>query len=156
MKAELGIILLIFVVIQFLFLSGSAKKKPSSKPKEDESDTVTIRPWQYCQGCKHTVQLYAILSAKEMARMKKKGIPSKSQMDSVSIANGMCEHDNFYSFKPFVRWSCVKIIQESSQMLLQAFLGNQSASDMIGKHENFKRKQQVIVCLLLFDLSRLI
>eukprot|EP00349_Pseudokeronopsis_sp_Brazil_P000474 CAMPEP_0202962958 /NCGR_PEP_ID=MMETSP1396-20130829/6972_1 /ASSEMBLY_ACC=CAM_ASM_000872 /TAXON_ID= /ORGANISM="Pseudokeronopsis sp., Strain Brazil" /LENGTH=261 /DNA_ID=CAMNT_0049683813 /DNA_START=64 /DNA_END=849 /DNA_ORIENTATION=- len=112
---------------------------------DSNKDAVTIRPWQYCQGCKHLVNLYVKLTTQQLLQMKKKGVPSKSALEGNHIAERICDDPSFYNLQPFMRWSCVKIISEHIKDFLESFTGQFTANDIQNKADNFLRASDICV-----------
>lgn len=106
-------------------------------------ESVTIYPWQFCQGCKHTVSLYTKVTSDQLLQMKKKGAPSKAPLEGTKIAEKICDDPSFYNLQPFMRWGCVKIMSEHAQDFLQEFSGQFNANDLRNKADNFKRTRRV-------------
>jgi hypothetical protein len=64
---------------------GSAMKGSTGAPAKS---VVNITAPQYCTGCRHTVDLYAQLTAKELEDLQRKGVKSGSTLDGQKV----CRH----------------------------------------------------------------
>lgn len=116
----------------------------NSQPSLEPDENVTLRPWQYCEGCKHAVHLYSTVSAAELQRMYKAKVPNKSQMEAGDLAEGLCDNVYYSDYQPFIRWSCVKIMHESRVQFLDEFAGEATLANRLSKAENFRRKRHVL------------
>lgn len=111
---------------------------------EDEShktETVTIHPWQYCQGCKYTVELYAKVAADRLKQQKKIGGPAA--MAGEEILETLCEDPAFFNMQSYMRWGCMKLLGEHMNEFLAEFAGQFTATDLMNKADNFKRARKV-------------
>lgn len=115
--------------------------------EDGENGKIVIRPWQYCEGCKHTVQLYTMLTKDKLKNMQSRAVPSKTTVEANEVAQGICDHVSFFSMQPFMRYSCMKIMDEASQNFLEEFTGHLTVSDLQSKADSFKRKRRVRHCL---------
>lgn len=127
---------LLSVILLMTFLCAVVSKEDSDKP-----DTVQIRPWQYCQGCKYTVELYAKVAADRLKQQKKAGGPAA--MAGEEILESLCEDSAFFNLQPYMRWSCMKLLGENMNEFLEEFAGQFTATDLINKADNFKRARRV-------------
>lgn len=132
-------------------LESTSTTSPTSPA--DSQDNVTITSWQYCAGCKRTVDLYSKLTAEMLDRMQKAGTQSYSKLDAVELSNGLCDHAYFNTYQPFVHWSCVKIMSEHKIDFLSEFKGNVTAANLLNKADIFKRKRKVSKCSLLYETN---
>jgi len=132
MTAELALLLIVLIMYSWV---GQALI--------EAEDSVTIRPWQYCEGCKHAVYLYSTVSAAELQRMYKAKVPNRSQMEAGDLAEGLCDNVYYSDFQPFLRWSCIKIMHENRVKFLEEFAGEATLANRLSNAENFRRKRHI-------------
>jgi hypothetical protein len=109
--------------------------------ESDKAETVSIHPWQYCQGCKYTVELYAKVAADRLKQQKKAGGPAA--MAGEEILGTLCEDPAFFNMQSYMRWSCMKVLGDNMNEFLAEFAGQFTATDLMNKADNFKRARRV-------------
>lgn len=134
--------LAIFAVFLLFWSHGSNAKK---KSKKVEPEAVNITAWQYCEGCKLSVKLFADNSRNEMDRMQRRGIQAGSSIPADSLIEGICDKKEFDSYEMFIRYSCVKIFNDNRENFLKSFEGLSSANDYSGS-ALFRHKKNVRTC----------
>jgi hypothetical protein len=108
-----------------------------------EREKITIRPWQFCEGCKVTVDAYANRSSTIMTEMKTAGLPSGSDVNANAVAKGLCSLAAFETYETFIKNSCVKIINEFELPFLKVFEGSM-LNDANGiKADMFEKRREV-------------
>jgi hypothetical protein len=144
-------------VIIYIFLIGylpgctvaKSKKNRKNASKSDdeilsnEAKNVTITSWQFCEGCKLTIDVYAERITNEMKKMIKSGKPSGSELVANNVVDGLCESDNFAKYNDFVKWSCTKIFEEFRVPFLEAFQGTLSQFSTITKADIYDKRMEV-------------
>lgn len=134
---------LVTLTIFLLFWShGSIAKK---NKKVEPSEAVNITAWQYCEGCKLSVKLFADNSRNEMDRMQRKGIQAGSSIPADKLIEGICDKKEFDSYDMFIKYSCVKIFNDHREDFLKSFEGLSSANDY-GGSALFRHKKNVRTC----------
>ena len=129
-------VLFLLVLLTILY-SVECKKKSVQK-----KDNQTISPWEYCEGCKVTVDLYSQLSQKKLAEMQAAGVKHGTSFDANTVIPGMCDNEDFASnYAPAMKWSCIKIIEENATKFLLPFEGDSSAAG--AKIKLFDTKREV-------------
>ena len=121
---------------------GFAKKasKRNAVPKANQ----TIEPWEYCEGCKLTVDLYSRLTSEKMAEMQAAHEDSSSAVDADSLVKGMCDNTEFSAtYKPAAKYSCIKLLDENRSAFLNAWVGSSSAALAMSKGGVFEKKKDV-------------
>lgn len=113
----------------------------AGQEESDKAETVSIHPWQYCQGCKYTVELYAKVAADRLKQQKKAGGPAA--MAGEEILGTLCEDPAFFNMQSYMRWSCMKLLGEHMDEFLAEFAGQFTATDLMNKADNFKRARRV-------------
>lgn len=111
---------------------------------DEQKDSVSILSWQYCFGCKETVTLYSKLAAQELERMRKSGEKSSSLLEANRLAENMCDHPAInYKYQPFVKFSCIKLLNEHQKDFMEAFAGHATMVSFQNKADMFHRKRKV-------------
>ncbi len=125
----------------FLKITAEIAKK---NPEDDSSkETVSITKWQYCLSCKETVNLYVKLASDEIQSMQKSGKPALSSLEANQLAHFICDHSSFNHFQPWMKFGCMKLMEDHSIDFLQQFAGHVTINDIINKAENYGRKRRV-------------
>lgn len=119
---------------------------------ENALEKVTILEWQYCEACKLTVDLYGELFFEQMSQFYKKGPKPDSMVNSSEIVSGMCDNPFFDQFQPFVKYGCIKTVEDSGVKFLQQFSGFANTLDVINKASSHRRRKEVCSC---FDKCRI-
>lgn len=83
------------------------------------------------------------MSSQAFKKMQTDKIDAGEGIEAADIANLMCDHSYFDQFKPFVRHSCVKILEEFRMPFLKAFEGRSSAELVMAKGALYDRVRQV-------------
>jgi hypothetical protein len=135
---------LLFTIFTVGFVSArlESKKIPI---KEDDSPTEKkiIRPWQYCEGCKETVKLYANVTSRRLEKMQRSGVSAFSAVEAHELADLICDDNYLTSFQPFVKYSCIKIMDEHGLKLMKIFEGSFTKDLVTNKAEIFEKKRKV-------------
>lgn len=141
MKKSMHYILCVLSLIMVLQpLKHVMGKQSQSEPAPE---TATITKWQYCVGCKETVFHYLKKMHQSLAAMEKAGKPPSSVLDANQLSELICDDEYFKQFQPFVRLSCIKLLNDGKQQFLEQFAGATSVQTVLNKADNFKRKQNV-------------
>ena len=121
--------------------SESKKAKHNRKPK---TENQTLTPWEYCEGCKVTVDLYANLALQGMQDMQKNGIKDGEVFAAEKVVEGMCDNVHFNEqFIPAMKWGCIKVTSENLTKFLDPWAGSASAATMGTKSNVFDIKKEV-------------
>lgn len=116
---------------------------------EKNANNVTIKSWEYCQGCRELVDIYSKAVNDEMLNLKKKA--SSKTIDAGSLIDHFCDGEIFLEYQDFVKLSCIKILEEFRIPFLESFKGTTSESLVTNKKESFTKKQKVVVFYYNFD-----
>jgi hypothetical protein len=141
MTAVLLLIVVLVLVIQDVAHGMETAVEP---PPRNE----TIRPWQYCIGCKQTVHHYLQLTAQRLDNMQKKSKPAQTVVEGNELSFRMCDDVYFRQFQPFVEYSCIKLMNDGAKTFLEEFTGAFTSKTILDKTENFQRKRHVRVLLI--------
>ena len=130
-----------YLLLSFLFFGFTLCKKDESTTQKEN---VTISKWEYCQGCKETVQLFATVSSDTLMSMQKTGVEAHQTVEANKLATEICYNKNFNKqFQKSIKYSCIKILNDHSQTFLQSFTGSATASSILNKADLFLKKKQV-------------
>ena len=115
---------------------------------EDEiPPKVTISGWEYCQGCKQTVEICSKVTAKELKLLDKLPKGQKKVLDAVKITDLLCDNPLFEAYGQFGKFSCIKVLEDSDHRLkfMEEFTGSTSISKLLSKKSIFDRKKKVFM-----------
>lgn len=105
---------------------------------------VTITAWQYCQGCKITVDIYSKVAARELKLLDKLPAGQKKVMDAAKAVDHLCDNPMFYHYGDFGSFSCIKVLEdESRQKFLEEFAGTTSMNGLLNKRGIYDKKKKV-------------
>ena len=107
--------------------------------EETNDKNVTIRPWQYCEGCKITSDMYS-RAVNDHILLLKKSRKSKT-VDAMGLLDHFCDRDEFSEYRSFIKMSCIKILDEFRVTFLESFQGNATETSMTNKKELYTRKK---------------
>ncbi len=105
--------------------------------------TAKITPWEYCEGCKETVNLFADVSAKALQQMQKDGEGGEGMLEIQKLISLLCDNPQLDKFNPFVKYSCMKIMDEKRLPFLTSFEGSASAATATQKGVVYERRKSV-------------
>jgi len=126
---------LFLVIVHIAFIS-------CSKSNEETNDkNVTIRPWQYCEGCKVTSDMYSRAVNDHILHLKKTG--KNKTVDAKALLDHFCDRNEFSEYRSFIQMSCIKILDEFQMPFLESFQGNATETSMTNKKESYARKKHV-------------
>jgi len=132
---------IVVVIVLLSFPSHVISMTEDMIPVEPEK--VTILEWQYCQSCKLTVELYGQLFYEQMNKMYQRGPKPDNMLNSSEIVSKMCDNPFFDQFQPFVRYGCIKTIEDAGIKFLQQYSGQANALDIINKAAGYRRRKEV-------------
>jgi hypothetical protein len=135
--------LLLGCLILGLFLKITAETVKKDTEGDSSKETVSITKWQFCLSCKETVNLYVKLASDEIQSMQKSGKPALSSLEANQLAHFICDHSSFNNFQPWMKFGCMKLMEDHSIDFLQQFAGYVTINDIINKAENYGRKRRV-------------
>ena len=105
---------------------------------------VTITAWQYCQGCKITVDLYAHVAAKELKLLDKLPKNEKKVLDAAKVVDYLCDNSQLHSFRNFAKYSCIKVLDDDTRVkFLEEFAGSTSIPSLLNKKGIYEKKKKV-------------
>ena len=115
-------------------------------PPAESRPNVTIATWQYCEGCKETVEVYSKEAANVLLNMNR--VPGKKkEFDAASVIHHMCDNPHFAGFAEFAKLSCIKILDEYRAPFLAKFTGSTTTTSLTNKREMFEKKKDVSMCI---------
>lgn len=85
-----------------LFLALVIGKKSRSREKEAK-ENVSITPWEYCEGCKTTVQAFVRKTTLKLGEMHAAGEAQMKAVDAGDLVKDLCEYQDMKLYRPFVR-----------------------------------------------------
>lgn len=90
----------------------------------NDAQRVDIEPWQFCVGCKHTIEGLHGKAQNVLNRMerKKKGSSVKAVLDIMELSQDLCSIAYFVEFQPFVMQSCLLIFQSYKDQLITPYI----------------------------------
>ena len=94
----------------------------------DELPVITLQKWQYCSGCKATVEILANLATREIVKMQEKGLPVGEELDISPLMDEVCSHHFLSAYQPFVEHSCHKLMSEHRNDFVDVFDGTDASS----------------------------
>jgi hypothetical protein len=152
--------LILLIACGWLLIAGvnAAKKgtgKHGSKGKAvPKMENQSVTPWEYCEGCKVTVDLYAELAVQEMRQMQMFGVKEGEVFAAEKIIHNMCDNADFNARHiPAMKFSCIKITSDNLTDFLDPWQGAASAATMGSKGVVFDIKQEVRF-VVLYGLAR--
>lgn len=90
---------------------------------QDSENKIVLQYWQYCAGCKATLEVLhgkAESKFKEMEE-KKAGSSMTAKLDIYDLTNNICENKYFEGYKPFIRHACYKIIGDELSTIVKHY-----------------------------------
>jgi hypothetical protein len=127
------------LAIYICLVTSTTANKESPTKKEN----VTISKWDYCQGCKEIVQLYALVSSEKLSSMQKRGVEAHQSVEANDIATEICDNHYYKKYQSSMKYSCVKILDENRQSFLTHFQGSTTSSSLLNKADIFMKKKNV-------------
>jgi hypothetical protein len=110
----------------------------------EPAPNVTITAWQYCEGCKLTVDIYAQVTAKQLKLLDKLPKGEKKVLDAAKVVENLCDNQLFESYGDFGKYSCMKVLEEEHRIkFLEEFAGSTTITSMLNKKGIFEKKQKV-------------
>ena len=103
-------------------------------------ESVTIKSWEFCEGCKETVNLFSRVFAQELSHMNKKGVAPFSAFEAGNIVNLICDNAYFEQYVPSIKYSCINLMEKHRVEILEHFTGNASAVTVANKAQVFEKK----------------
>lgn len=104
---------------------------------------VTINAWQYCYGCKETVNAYARAAVAELNLFEKLPKKDKKVLDAAKVMDHLCDSPYFKTFGLFAKYSCIKVLDEHRMKFLEEFSGSTSIPDLSSKKSILDKKEKV-------------
>lgn len=112
---------------------------------QDAPANVTITSWQYCQGCKTTVEIYAKVAAKELKKLDSLPKGQEKVLDAAKVVDHLCDNELFRPYGNFASFSCIKVLDgENRVQFLQEFAGSTTIESMLNKKNLVERKKKVL------------
>mmetsp|Transcript_34429 Transcript_34429/g.50042 ORF Transcript_34429/g.50042 Transcript_34429/m.50042 type:complete len:277 (+) Transcript_34429:39-869(+) len=134
----------LFLLLIQIIISVTLVRSDSNLIRGEEGKkNSTISKWEFCEGCKETVNLYARVSSSRLQEMQSKGIIANSVLESQNLLDGICDHEYIMKYNEFVKFSCIKILEDFGIPFLKHFDGKSSAASVIQKAETYNRKKAI-------------
>lgn len=77
--------------------------------------------------------------------MQSRNVKSGEVVNGYDIANYMCDTPFFADFKNYVKFSCIKILDEHRDSFLNEFVGSGSVDLVVSKSKNYERARNICV-----------
>lgn len=106
---------------------------------------VSISAHEYCSGCIYTVESYATLTAEMFEKMQSQDIEAGESVNGNEIANLMCDSPFFSDYKNYVKYSCIKMLDEKRDQFLNGFAGTGSVDSAVSKKKVYERTRNICV-----------
>ena len=116
---------------------------PKIQSTNQEKVNVSISKWEYCEGCKETVNLYTRVLSNKLLSMHNGGVKAHSELIAEDLVNGICDSEDLVKYKDFVKYSCIKIMDNHNSVFLKQFEGTSSPTNVLNKALVFERKKHV-------------
>jgi hypothetical protein len=84
---------------------------------------VTLSKWQYCAGCRGTIELFTTLATNKIAEMQSNGVSSGEEMDVAPLLDTICDLSYYERYAPFMKYGCLKLLHDHQREFLDAFNG---------------------------------
>lgn len=112
----------LLILCRFILLITALIGVFGKKRKTGEKKVVKLGRAEYCWGCQYTVQAMANLTETYFRKVQDLGEQPTAQASE--IAERMCDSKYFDRFLPFIRYSCMKILDDHSADFLLQFEGH--------------------------------
>ena len=136
------------VVVLCLFIACIPFISCGTINEETNDKNVTIRPWQYCEGCKVTSDMYSRALNDHILQLKKSR--KSKTVDAIGLLDHFCDRIEFSEYRSFIKMSCIKILDEFRVTFLESFQGNATETSMTNKKELYARKKHVSCHIMYF------
>jgi hypothetical protein len=104
---------------------------------------ATISAWQYCHGCKITVDLYAKQTVSELKKLDKLPKGLKKELDAAHVLDYLCDNIMIDDFDSFAKFSCIKVLDEYRIQVAEQFSGSFTVAALSNKKELYEKKKNV-------------
>lgn len=104
---------------------------------------VTINAWQYCYGCKETVNAYSRAAVAELNMLEKLPKKDTKVLDAVKVMDHLCDGAYFKTLGAFAKYSCIKVLDEHRVQFLEEFAGSTSIPNLSSKKNILDKKKKV-------------
>jgi len=109
----------------------------------ESSVSAIISQEQYCEGCQLTVEAYSLLIAKEIKRLLTFTHKADVVVDIVEVLDNTCGDEMLTVHKDFVKYSCMKMVDEVGEKLLEEFSGPLTMFSLTDIATIMKRERKV-------------
>lgn len=139
------------IAIDDEIISAHLKARADSQDQQAEPveaeprEKVTITQWQFCLSCKKTVELYQKLTKETILSYQKLAKPARSQMEGTNVANRLCQDKEYDKFEPYVRYGCMKLMNDHRNEFLKEFAGFVGIPQLNNRAEGFSKKRHICV-----------
>jgi len=86
-------------------------------------DTYTLQKWEYCAGCKITVEHFFRQSSESIRQSQadkgRSTVEAPMVFDLEPIVSNICMDEHFYNFVPEMTYACVKLIDSHKDVFLK-------------------------------------
>jgi hypothetical protein len=86
-------------------------------------DTFTLQKWEYCAGCKLTVEHFFRQSSEAIrlseADTGRSTVEEPLPFDLEPTISSMCMNDHFHNFVPEMTYACVKLVKDHKDALMK-------------------------------------
>ena len=132
-----------FLLLCLFSICVAKKSRRQSNDEVATAKEVQVKAWEYCEGCKATVELYAILSSDRLKQMQKSGVAQGEVMEAQTLLEGICDNPHFNKYASFIKYSCIKVLEDFRLPFLESFVGKADASSATVLNTVYSRKKEV-------------
>lgn len=140
---------LFLFLLNLLFLLGQDSALPPTPiPSTPSSSTnqITLLKWQYCASCKGTIELFTTLATNKIIEMQNNGIASGEELDVAPLVNNLCDLKYFDRYAPFMRYGCIKLLNDHTKEFLNTFAGDIASTQFsVSKGNIFSKTKEICV-----------
>ena len=128
-------------------MTAAKKKKQRKVRTEPETPTgppvtINITKWQFCEGCKATVNAYSAIVASALQKLQDSGQSAGATLTIEPPTTAeVCEGTQFSKYESFMMHSCIKIFNDYTETFLRDFEGTTSPANALarGRVSSLKR-----------------
>lgn len=98
-------------------------------------------------GCRITVDTMVKKSSAKLADMQAARVDTKQTVEAAELVKELCDEPNFNTYRPFAKYSCVKLLNENATSFLLPFEGSFSPSFISAKGDIFDKTKEVRILI---------
>ena len=125
---------------------GGGGGEQQQQPRDPSIPTVNISKWEYCEGCKVTVDAYSLASYKRMKDMQSQKVPDFEILESSALVEGICDSQPFEElYDAAMKHSCIKIFNDHQTEFGKVFEGKIGVLTVNAPNEVYMKRR--IACV---------